>query len=90
MMNFQFMFPVNAVAAVTGEYKRIVDAFGAQPTPEERLALFNDWNELWAAGPWLIPFHSTDTPTILSRRVQGATWPNNFLTFMDEWWVDDA
>ncbi len=89
-MNFQFRFPVNAVAAVTGEYKDIVDGFGAQPTPEERLALFNDWNELWAAGPWLIPFHSTDTPTILSSRVQGATWPNNFLTFMDEWWVDDA
>ena len=89
-MNFQFQFPVNAVSAVTGEYKDIVDGFGAQPTPEERLALFNDWNELWAAGPWLIPFHSADSSHILSRRVQGATWPNNFITFMDEWWVDDA
>ena len=90
MMNFQFMFPKNAVAAVTGEYKDIVDAFKAQPTPEERLALFNDWNELWAAGPWLIPFHTADASHILSGRVQGATWPSNFITFMDEWWVDDA
>lgn len=87
-MNFQFRFPENAVASVTGEYKRIVEDFAGQPTPAERAALFNDWNELWAEGPWLLPFHTINNPTIVNNRVQGATWPGQIFTFTEEWWLD--
>ncbi len=89
-MNFQFRFPENAVASVTGEYKRIVEGFGSIPTPEERLTLFNDWNVLWAEGPWLLPFHTINNTTIVNSRVQGETWPGQIFTFNEEWWVDDA
>ena len=87
-MNFQFRFPENAVASITGKYKEIVDGFAAQPTPAERAALFNDWNELWAAGPWLLPFHTINNPTIVNNRVQGETWPGQIFTFTEEWWLD--
>lgn len=89
-MNFQFRFPENAVASVTGEYKRIVEGFGSQPTPAERLELFNDWNELWAEGPWLLPYHTINNTTIVNSRVQGETWPAQIFTFTEEWWVDEA
>lgn len=89
-MNFQFRFPENAVASVTGEYKRIVDGFGAKPSTEERHQLFHDWNVLWAEGPWLLPFHTINNTTIVNSRVQGETWPGQIFTFTEEWWVNDA
>ena len=89
-MNFQFRFPENAVASVTGEYKRIVEAFGDQPTPAERQTLFNDWNVLWAQGPWLLPYHTINNTTIVNSRVHGETWPGQIFTFTEEWWVDEA
>ena len=89
-MNFQFRFPENAVASVTGEYKRIVDGFGSIPTTEERYQLFHDWNVLWAEGPWLLPFHTINNTTIVNSRVQGETWPGQIFTFTEEWWVNDA
>lgn len=88
-MNFQFRFPENAVASVTGEYKRIVDAFGAQPTPEQTKTLYNDWNELWASGPWLHPFHSHSATWILSDKVKAAVpHPSMVYDFKEEWWLD--
>ena len=89
-MNFQFRFPVNAVASVTGKYQEIVEGFGARPTTEERYALFNDWNELWAEGPWLLPYHTINNTTIVSARVHGESWPGQIFTFTEEWWVEDA
>ena len=78
------------MASVTGEYKRILEAFGDQPTPAERQTLFNDWNELWAQGPWLLPYHTINNTTIVNSRVQGETWPGQIFTFTEEWWVDEA
>ena len=88
-INFQFRQPVNAVAAVVGEYPDIVDGLSSGPTPEERAALFNDWNELWAAGPWLIPFHTTVISYIVNNRVQGPIpWPAQLYAFTEEWSVN--
>ena len=89
-MNFQFRFPENAVASVVGRYKDIVDGFAALPTPEERQALFNDWNELWAEGPWLLPWVTIESLCVINNRVKGATWPGQLFSFKEEWWVDDA
>ena len=55
-MNFQFRLPVNAVASVGPEYTAILDGFASQPSAADRQSLFNDWNELFADGPWLLPF----------------------------------
>ena len=55
-MNYQFRQPVNAVAEVSDAYVAILEGFASQPTPAERRALFEDWNELYDEAPWLLPY----------------------------------
>ncbi len=55
-MNYQFRQPVNAVAEVSDAYVAILEGFASQPTPAERQALFEDWNELYDESPWLLPY----------------------------------
>ncbi len=87
-MNFQFRLPVNAVASVGPEYTAILEGFASQPSPQERQTLFNDWNELFADGPWLLPFAAIQNGYVFNNRVKNVAVPPFGFTYKEEWWLD--
>ena len=80
---------LNSVANVAQDYLDLVAAFAEQPTPAERTALLDQFNERFAERPQVIPVVGGEDVWAINDRVKGepvTVGANRY--FLNELWID--
>ncbi|MDA0352330.1 MAG: ABC transporter substrate-binding protein, partial [Chloroflexi bacterium] len=88
VMNYQMRIP-NSCAYDTPEYREIIDAYGAQPSAEERAALHGRLNELYDREPWVAPIVSRGYVWAWSKKLQNLKWDILSIPFHSRYSINE-